>query len=126
MAMEPLLSSSFDLLSSYDTNCIRKGLKHLEGFVAKMCLQTSPSATPRAGARRGDVIPTPAAAVASRPRDAAFREFLRLQNGFEWNGTLYLHLHTDAASSHWCDHELASDSQQQQSPSDSSHAWNAY
>lgn len=24
--------------------------------------------------------------VTTRPKDAAFKEFLRLQNGFEWNG----------------------------------------
>ncbi|KAA8902590.1 cell division protein Cdc14 [Sphaerosporella brunnea] len=88
--MESLLSSSFDLLSSYDTPCIKKGLRYLEGFLAKMCLQTAPSAPKNNGARRDSLIQMPAAPVASRPRDAAFREFLRLQNGFEWNITIRL------------------------------------
>lgn len=29
---------------------------------------------------------TLATPVTTRPKDAAFKEFLRLQNGFEWNG----------------------------------------
>lgn len=46
-----------------------------------MCLQApgtrSRGSTPVAGA----TVP-----VAARPKDAAFKEFLRLQSGFEWNG----------------------------------------
>ena len=74
--MEPLLSSAFDLLSAYDPVHIRKGLRHLEGLLAKMCLapsavkQTDPSGNPR------------------KPDDPVYREFIKLQNGFEWNGTL--------------------------------------
>ena len=86
--MEALLSSSFDLVSSYDTLHIRKGLRYLEGFLAKMCLQTPappvPPPTPRNGARRDSIAPPPV--LVGKPKDAAFREFLRLQNGFEWNG----------------------------------------
>lgn len=81
--MENLLSASFDLLSSYDPLHIRKGLRCLEGFLAKMCLQV-PSAPSKSGNKAANL---PSIAVASRPKDAAFREFLRLQNGFEWNGT---------------------------------------
>lgn len=32
---------------------------------------------------------SPATPVTTRPKDAAFKEFLRLQNGFEWNGMFY-------------------------------------
>ncbi|KAL7276016.1 60S ribosomal protein L3 [Rhizina undulata] len=91
--MEVLLSTSFDLLSSYDPMHIRKGLRCLEGFLAKMCLET---ATPQQGGKSSRKSSTstdstaPSGAVASRPKDAAFREFLRLQNGFEWNVTIRL------------------------------------
>jgi hypothetical protein len=83
--MEQLLSTSFDLLSSYDTLHIRKGLRYLEGFLAKMCLQAPPVPS-RNGARRESILPTQQGALVSKPKDAAFREFMRLQNGFEWNG----------------------------------------
>lgn len=85
--MEHLLSTSFDLLSSYDPVHIRKGLRCLEGFLAKMCLQ--PPGTPNRDRHRASsppVIANPATPVTTRPKDAAFKEFLRLQNGFEWNG----------------------------------------
>lgn len=65
--MEHLLSTSFDLLSSYDPVHIRKGLRCLEGFLAKMCLSAPPP----------------------RPKDAAFKEFMRLQSGFEYNGMTF-------------------------------------
>ena len=80
--MEQLLSTSFDLLSSYDTNQIRKGMRCLEGFFVKMCILTPPPLPARNGAR-----PTPQPANTARPRDVAAREFMRLQNGFEYNGS---------------------------------------
>ncbi|TGZ83269.1 cell division control 14, SIN component [Ascodesmis nigricans] len=98
--MEQLLSTSFDLLSSYDPLHVRKGLRCLEGFLAKMCLQT-PSQSRRTsaassvgresygegiGGDRGRLK----GAVEERPNDAAFMEFMRLQNGFEWNVTIRL------------------------------------
>lgn len=81
--MEQLLSTSFDLLSSYDTQHIRKGLRCLEGFLAKMCIQAPPPLP-----SRGAAFPGPQAATVGKPKDAAFREFMRLQNGFEYNGDL--------------------------------------
>jgi len=84
-SMEQLLSTSFDLLSSYDTLHIRKGLRYLEGFLAKMCLQAPPVPV-RNGARRESILPGAQGVNVSKPKDAAFREFMRLQNGFEWNG----------------------------------------
>ncbi|CUS14134.1 unnamed protein product [Tuber aestivum] len=87
--MEDLLSTSFDLLSSYDPIHIRKGLRCLEGFLAKMCLQ-SPSTPSKSGARVVSAANPSAVGVTSRPKDAAFKEFLRLQSGFEWNVTIRL------------------------------------
>lgn len=87
--MEKLLSTSFDLLSSYDPLHIRKGLRCLEGFLAKMCLQAPQAATKGASRRESITLGTPSAVVA-KPNDAAFREFMRLQNGFEWNVTIRL------------------------------------
>lgn len=86
--MEHLLSTSFDLLSSYDPVHIRKGLRCLEGFLAKMCLQAP--GMPRRGTSNppAEQRATLAIPVTTRPKDAAFKEFLRLQNGFEWNGIL--------------------------------------
>lgn len=51
-----------------------------------MCLQAP--GIPRRGTSNPPVeqrgsLATP---VTTRPKDAAFKEFLRLQNGFEWNG----------------------------------------
>ena len=74
--METLLSSAFDLLSSYDPVLIRKGLRHLEGLLAKLCLAPS-SVVEKAS--------DPSVPV-KKPDDPAFREFIKLQNGFEWNG----------------------------------------
>ncbi|KAI5793088.1 cell division protein Cdc14 [Geopyxis carbonaria] len=93
--MEQLLSSSFDLLSSYDPVHIRKGLRCLEGFLAKMCLQVPGnnvpiSSTPSRHDQREPSIMNGTGAVSNRPKDAAFREFIRLQNGFEWNVTIRL------------------------------------
>ena len=88
--MDLLLSSSFDLIASKDTTKIRKGLRQIEGLLASMCLGSKPQ-PPKEGHRRHQ-----SATNASRydepkklgelPEDPAFREFFRLQDGFEWNG----------------------------------------
>jgi hypothetical protein len=91
--MESLLSLSFDYLSSFDTSKIRKGLRQLEGLLAQICLSGSGS-TPVEDRRRS---------IASSPTkertpkelsqltdDPAFREFFKLQEGFEWNIALRL------------------------------------
>jgi len=67
--MEDLISVSFDQLSSYDPASIRKGLRKLEGLLAQLCL---PSAS--------DDIEE-----ATKPQNAAFQHFIKLQNGFEYN-----------------------------------------
>ena len=84
--MESLLSLSFDYLSSYDGVKIRKGLRQLEGLLAQICLSTTPTD------RRSSVISNGASKqtakqLSSLKDDPAFREFFKLQEGFEWNGT---------------------------------------
>ena len=86
--MESLLSLSFDYLSSYDGVKIRKGLRQLEGLLAQICL--SRSKTPP-GDRRSSVIHNgdskqTTKELSSLKDDPAFREFFKLQDGFEWNG----------------------------------------
>lgn len=85
--MESLLSLSFDYLSSYDGVKIRKGLRQLEGLLAQMCLSRSTAVADR----RSSIVTNGASKqalkdLASLKEDAAFREFFKLQEGFEWNG----------------------------------------
>ena len=84
--MESLLSLSFDYLSSYDGVKIRKGLRQLEGLLAQICLSKTPID------RRSSVVSNGASTqtvkeLSSLKDDPAFREFFKLQEGFEWNGT---------------------------------------
>lgn len=84
--MESLLSLSFDYLSSYDGVKIRKGLRQLEGLLAQICLSKTPTD------RRSSVVSNGASTqtakeLSSLKDDPAFREFFKLQEGFEWNGT---------------------------------------
>ncbi|KAK3944946.1 cell division protein Cdc14 [Diplogelasinospora grovesii] len=68
--MESLLSLAFDNLSSYDGPKIKKGLKQVEGLLAQICLPGT--ATNKKG-------------LSDLSKDPAFREFFKLQEGFEWN-----------------------------------------
>ncbi|MCJ1254643.1 hypothetical protein MMC24_002458 [Lignoscripta atroalba] len=91
--MESLLSLSFDYLSSFDSGKIRKGLRQLEGLLAQICLSKS-SNMPAAEKRRSVANPsskerTPKE-LASLKDDPAFREFFKLQEGFEWNVAIRL------------------------------------
>lgn len=84
--MESLLSLSFDYLSSYDGVKIRKGLRQLEGLLAQICLSRTPAD------RRSSVISNGASKQTTKELsllkdDPAFRDFFKLQEGFEWNGT---------------------------------------
>ncbi|KAL2115713.1 hypothetical protein VTJ04DRAFT_9968 [Mycothermus thermophilus] len=79
--METLLSLAFDNLSSFDGAKIKKGLKQVEGLLAQICLSGPSNSNPRAArdqqpARKG---------LADLSGDPAFREFFKLQEGFEWN-----------------------------------------
>jgi len=91
--MESLLSLSFDNLSSRETSRIRKGLRQIEGLLAQICLQHPPSHSPHKlsphkrsksdGLQKQQGSPKP---LKELRKDAAFREFFRLQEGFRWNG----------------------------------------
>lgn len=87
--MQSLLSLSFDYLSSFDGVKIKKGLRQLEGLLAQICLSKSTQSS--AIDRRRSVISTatptqPPKELGSLQDDPAFREFFKLQEGFEWNG----------------------------------------
>lgn len=94
--MESLLSLAFDNLSSYDGPKVRKGLRQVEGLLAQICLSD-----PRNnGTQRGrehdnnddddeDASP-PRKNLAQLSQDPAFREFFKLQEGFEWNVAMRL------------------------------------
>lgn len=91
--MEALLSLSFDNLSSYDQSKIRKGLRQVEGLLAQICLSSS---SPKSAAeKRRSVIDPGKEPPRRKPlhelvNDPAFREFFKLQEGFEWNVALRL------------------------------------
>lgn len=95
--MEALLSLAFDNIASKDTQKIRKGLRQIEGMLAQICLSSSKAKQPHStpGHRRNaSAINLGEQQHESTPKklgqlseDPAFREFFRLQEGFEWNGT---------------------------------------
>lgn len=86
--MEHLLDRSFDNLSSYDQGKIRKGLRQIDGLLAEVCLS---SASPKSAAeKRRSVIdpgkePPPLRPLNELGSDPAFKEFFKLQDGFEFN-----------------------------------------
>lgn len=87
--MEALLSLSFDNISSYDQSKIRKGLRQIDGLLAEVCL-SSQSPPKTAAEKRRSVIdpgkePPPLKTLSELGGDLAFREFFKLQDGFEWN-----------------------------------------
>jgi hypothetical protein len=90
--MEALLSLSFDNIASKDTAKIRKGLRQIEGMLAHICLDGSKAKPARPEHRRNQSAVS--ASEQDEPKrlgelseDPAFREFFRLQDGFEWNGS---------------------------------------
>lgn len=95
--MEALLSLAFDNIASKDTQKIRKGMRQIEGMLAQICLsggKAKPS-TPQHQHRRnqsainlGEQQPQSPKKLGALVEDLAFREFFRLQEGFEWNGEL--------------------------------------
>jgi len=86
--MEALLSLAFDNISSYDQSKIRKGLRQVEGLLAQLCLSSN---TPKTNSekRRSTIDPgkepPPRKELSELGSDPAFREFFKLQDGFEWN-----------------------------------------
>jgi hypothetical protein len=106
--MEALLSLAFDNIASKDTLKIRKGLRQIEGMLAQICLSSGRGSKPSTPSHRRN-----ASAIHISERDAqspkklgqlaedlAFREFFRLQEGFEWNGKLW---EDGDAGSRWID-----------------------
>ncbi|WYZ41836.1 hypothetical protein EsH8_V_000731 [Colletotrichum jinshuiense] len=86
--MENLLSLAFDGLSSYDGPRVRKGLRQVEGLLAQICL-SSPAKTksPTTGDEPSN---NGGKSLADLSDDPAFREFFKLQEGFEWNVAMRL------------------------------------
>jgi hypothetical protein len=84
--METLLSLAFDNLSSFDGGKIKKGLKQVEGLLAQICL-SGPSSPRKQSVDhgRGDREQLSRKVLADLSGDPAFREFFKLQEGFEWN-----------------------------------------
>ncbi|KAF2104016.1 cell division control 14, SIN component [Rhizodiscina lignyota] len=93
--MESLLSLSFENISSKEPTKIRKGLRQIEGLLAQICLsQTShPSSPHKRSSSELTMSPSSPQSpkrLGSLNEDPAFREFWRLQEGFEWNVTTRL------------------------------------
>lgn len=86
--MDALLSLAFDNIASREPTKIRKGLRQIEGLLAQICLAQS---TPRSPKKRAQVEENERQGQAKGLRelreDAAYREFFRLQEGFQCNGT---------------------------------------
>ncbi|KAM3505912.1 hypothetical protein MY11210_007773 [Beauveria gryllotalpidicola] len=100
--MENLLSLAFDNLSSYDGPKVRKGLRQVEGLLAQICLSSAArdgskpdqDTTAMTGDDGDDDAttspPPPRKDLGRLSHDPAFREFFKLQEGFEWNVGLRL------------------------------------
>jgi hypothetical protein len=93
--MEALLSLAFDNIASKDTQKIRKGLRQIEGMLAQICLSNGKGKPSTPGHRRnasainlGEPQEATPKKLGQLSEDPAFREFFRLQEGFEWNGKL--------------------------------------
>lgn len=93
--MESLLSLSFDNISSRDSSKIRKGLRQIEGLLAQICLSRVGSRSPHK--RKSSALDDKkllqqqqqqgsTKQLGELKQDPAFREFFRLQEGFQWNG----------------------------------------
>lgn len=83
--MENLLSLAFDNLSSYDGPKVRKGLRQVEGLLAQICLSGPKQKDGDDNGGGGGGGETARKDLAQLSRDPAFREFFKLQEGFEWN-----------------------------------------
>lgn len=88
--MENLLSVAFDNLASFDGPKIKKGLRQIEGLLAQVCLSAHDAANKQTKAvtnGRDDISNKrkPKFSLSDLSDDAAFREFFKLQDGFQWN-----------------------------------------
>lgn len=87
--MENLLNVAFDNLSHSSVVKNGKGLRQIEGLLAQICFSSSLSSSQyssSAPATNGASL-KPLDELAD---DLVFREFFRLQEGFEWNGMVCL------------------------------------
>lgn len=80
--MEHLLSVAFDNLACFDGPKIKKGLRQIEGLLAQVCLSAHEAAA--ANQQRAS-SKAPKFSLGDLSDDAAFREFFKLQDGFQWN-----------------------------------------
>lgn len=90
--MEHLLSVAFDNLASFDGPKIKKGLRQIEGLLAQVCLSAHHDAANRKNKGLGIRDDNnnynrrkPNFSLSDLSDDAAFREFFKLQDGFQWN-----------------------------------------
>lgn len=101
--MESLLSLSFDNISSRDGVKIRKGLRQIEGLLAQICLSKASSRSPHK--RKSSVLDDKghgkAKALGDLKQDPAFKEFFRLQEGFQWNGMYHAAQRSHLGSGHF-------------------------
>lgn len=92
--MEALLSLAFDNLSSYDGPKVRKGLRQVEGLLAQICLSDGRPAQrqgkPVVDGHGDTSMSPPRKGLGELSQDPAFREFFKLQEGFEWNVAMRL------------------------------------
>ncbi|KAK3491478.1 cell division protein Cdc14 [Neurospora crassa] len=82
--MESLLSLAFDNLSAFEPAKIKKGLKQVEGLLAQICL-SGPAKRELDAAAAGEQPQLQRKGLGDLAGDPAFREFFKLQEGFEWN-----------------------------------------
>ncbi|KAJ4407271.1 hypothetical protein N0V82_009960 [Gnomoniopsis sp. IMI 355080] len=95
--MEHLLSVAFDNLASFDGPKIKKGLRQIEGLLAQVCLSAHHDAA-AAAAKKNKALNgrddnnnnnnnkrKNNFSLSDLSDDAAFREFFKLQDGFQWN-----------------------------------------
>ncbi|KAF2725856.1 cell division control 14, SIN component [Polychaeton citri CBS 116435] len=89
--MESLLGLSVDNISSRDNSKIRKGLRQIEGLLVQLCLpKSSRSPNKRKSSALSDKVEETPKQLDDLKNDAAFREFFRLQEGFQWNVAQHL------------------------------------
>ncbi|KAL4750954.1 hypothetical protein BDW72DRAFT_174699 [Aspergillus terricola var. indicus] len=90
--MEALLAHSFDYLSSYEPTKVRKGLRQVEGLLAQICLSRAkrPVSDKRGSPLLFGAPQLGCKALSELRDDPAFREFFKLQDGFQWNVAMRL------------------------------------
>lgn len=86
--MENLLSVAFDNIAAKEGTKIRKGLRQIEGLLAQLCLAKGQARSPqkRKTSATSDNDASAPRSLGEVAEDPAFKEFFRLQEGFEWNG----------------------------------------